>query len=58
MIFFLSQYIGLYAKILLPFAHLDPFFIATMVTVVVTTSKPVAGLMLLIGFWTTAMKVK
>jgi hypothetical protein len=58
MIFFLSQYIVLYANILLPFITLNPFFIATMVTVVATTSKPIAGLMLGIGFWTTAMKVE
>lgn len=58
MIFFLSQYIILYANILLPFIYLNPFFIATMVTVVATTSKPIAGLMLGIGFWTTAKKVE
>ena len=34
MIFFLSQYIVLYANVLLPFVDLNPFFIAAMVTVV------------------------
>jgi hypothetical protein len=58
MIFFMSQYVALYANILFPFIDLDPFFISTMVTVVGTISKPVAGLMLAIGFWTIARVVE
>jgi hypothetical protein len=54
MIIFAAQFIPSYANILFPSIELDPFFIATMVTIIATLSKPVAGLMLGIGFWTMA----
>ena len=54
MIIFAAQFIPSYAGILFPSIKLDPFFIATMVTFIATLSKPIAGLMLGIGFWTMA----
>jgi uncharacterized membrane protein YphA (DoxX/SURF4 family) len=53
-ILFAAQFIPSYTRVLSPSVELDPFFIATMVTVISTISKFIAGLMLAIGFWTMA----
>jgi hypothetical protein len=54
MIIFLAQFVPSYASTLFPSLELDPFFIARMVTIISTLSKPIAGLMFGIGFWTMA----
>lgn len=54
LILFAAQFIPSSASTLFPSLELDPFLIATMVTIIATLSKPVAGLMLGIGFWTMA----
>jgi MFS family permease len=54
MILFLAQFVPSYATVLFPSIDLDPFFLAYFVTLIATISKPLAGLMLGIGFWTMA----
>jgi hypothetical protein len=56
MIFFLSQFIPTYVPI--SSVHADPFFISALVTIIATISKPIAGLMLGIGFWIMARLVE
>lgn len=58
MVFFLAQFGPQYVSVLFPSIQLDPFFISTLVTVIATISKPLAGLMLGIGFWTMARLVE
>jgi hypothetical protein len=58
MIFFAAQFIPLYTSVFLPLIKFDPFFTSTLVTIIATLSKPFAGLMLGIGFWTMASVVE
>ena len=57
MILFTAQFIPSYTTALFPSVKFDPFFIATMVTIIATISKFIAGFMLAIGFWTMARVV-
>ena len=54
MVFFLAQFVPSYTTLLFSSIRPDPFFMATWVTLVATVSKPLAGLMLALGFWTMA----
>lgn len=54
MVFFLAQFVPSYTTLLFSSIKPDPFFMATWVTLIATISKPLAGLMLALGFWTMA----
>jgi hypothetical protein len=54
MVFFLAQFVPSYTTLLFSSIRPDPFFMATWVTLIATVSKPLAGLMLALGFWTMA----
>jgi hypothetical protein len=54
LLFFLGQFVAFFAKIFSPLINLDSFFLATLITLVATLSKPLGGLMLGIAFWSMA----
>jgi len=51
LIFFLSQFAYLLPRNYRVISGLDPFFIMSMVTLIVLLSKPLGGTMLGVGFW-------
>ncbi len=53
-VFFLGQFLALFADVFSSVIYLDPFFLVSLINFVVTLSKPLGGLMLGIAFWSMA----
>ena len=52
--FFLMQFSASFASIVSPITGLNQFYLTGLVTLIISFSKPIGGLMLGIGFWTMA----
>jgi hypothetical protein len=53
-VFFLGQFLALFADIFSTAIYIDPFFLVSLINFVATLSKPLGGLMLGIAFWSMA----
>jgi hypothetical protein len=54
MVFFIGQFVAFFTNEVSSIINVDPFFLATLTTLITTLSKPLGGLMLGIAFWSIA----
>jgi hypothetical protein len=57
MIFFIAQFAAAPLQLLAPIIHFDQFVVATVVTIVLTLSKPIGGFLIGMQFWVMAKYV-
>lgn len=58
LVFFLSQFVGLFLNSFVTLLRADPIFVSMLLTVIYTLSKPVAGIMFGIAIWTTVKNIR